>query len=373
MTIHPRKVSIVFRIDGYSLPTKTSTLETFQLLPAVMAHPSSTPTPFTVSVGRRLRKNALEYYASIDDGASFVIRHGAIDDLLNALGIPSNVRGKFIIQQSELLTTLRQRNTSLLEIIEECSDSAPLAKAIARTEKKLSALYEQKESVKTRLEEIDVFVENNKEMEALQTRALEEQDRLQSKETEAKRAQVESLALQYLLAEMQLEELAVQRAASENRLQQVVASLQSVSEETKRLAKELQENEKSLLQLDETIQTRQQRVDQQRECRRQAKRTLKQAQERLLTHLDARDAVETQLAAAREKVGKESACDVVNGEGGGTKGDGEGIRGADDTLQRGRERTSAWGGWRVGRAKTTRGDEGVAPENKRCSEEEDES
>ena len=179
MTIHPRKVSIVFRIDGYSLPTKTSTLETFQLLPAVMAHPSSTPTPFTVSVGRRLRKNALEYYASIDDGASFVIRHGAIDDLLNALGIPSNVRGKFIIQQSELLTTLRQRNTSLLEIIEECSDSAPLAKAIARTEKKLSALYEQKESVKTRLEEIDVFVENNKEMEALQTRALEEQDRLQ--------------------------------------------------------------------------------------------------------------------------------------------------------------------------------------------------
>ena len=84
MTVHPRKVTIVFRIDGYSLPTNTSTLETFQKLPTVLAHPSSAPTPFTVSVGRRLRKNALEYFASINDGDPFVIKLSAINDLLDA-------------------------------------------------------------------------------------------------------------------------------------------------------------------------------------------------------------------------------------------------------------------------------------------------
>ena len=257
MTVHPRKVTIVFRIDGYSLPTNTSTLETFQKLPTVLAHPSSAPTPFTVSVGRRLRKNALEYFASINDGDPFVIKLSAINDLLDALGIPSNVRGKFIIQQSELLTTLRQRNTSLLEIIEECSDTSPLVEAIARTERKLDALREQKQSVKARLEEIDMFVESNKEMEALQMRAQEEQTRLHSKETETKRSRAESLALQYLLAEIQLKELVSQQAASEDQLRQRIASLQSVNEAMGRLAKELQEGERSLLQLGETIQTRQ--------------------------------------------------------------------------------------------------------------------
>lgn len=373
MTMHPRRVTIVFQIDGYSLPTKASTPETFQLLPAVLAQPSFTPTPFTVSVGRRLRKNTLDYFASIDDGDSFVIKFSAINNLLNALGIPSNVRGKFIIQQSELLTTLRQRNTSLLEIIEECSDSSPLVEAIARTEKKLDALHEQRESVKTRLEEIEVFVENNKEMEALQARALEEQGRLQSKGTEAKRTRVESLALQYLLAETQLKELTVQQAASEELLQQVVASLQSAKEETRQLAKELQENERSLLQLTETIQTQQQHVDQQRERRKQARRVLKQAQERLLTHLDARDSVETQLTTARENVGEGSECDVVGGEGEDAQRTGDGIRGSDDTIQRGRKRAFASHRWRVGRAKPTQGNERVASKSKRCSEERDES
>ena len=357
MTVHPRKVTIVFRIDGYSLPTNTSTLETFQKLPTVLAHPSSAPTPFTVSVGRRLRKNALEYFASINDGEPFVIKLSAINDLLDALGIPSNVRGKFIIQQSELLTTLRQRNTSLLEIIEECSDSSPLVEAIARTERKLDALREQKQSVKARLEEIDMFVESNKEMEALQMRAQEEQTRLHSKETETKRSRAESLALQYLLAEIQLKELVSQQAASEDQLRQRIASLQSVNEAMGRLAKELQEGERSLLQLGETIQTRQQRIDQQRERRRQARRELKLAQERLVTHLDARDAMERQLATVRESVGKGRECEVVGGEEEGAKRTGKGIRGADDAVQRGGESAFAYSCWSVGRTETTRGNE----------------
>ena len=134
--------------------------------------PNSTEECINISIGRQLRGNNLEYFARVNGGNAFLVKYSEICHLLESMSIHVQVRGKFIIQQSELLASIHQRNTALLEMIEETAGNVEIVKRLEELEKRQKALYTQRESVRQRLREIDLFVEETREIWYLLCRTM---------------------------------------------------------------------------------------------------------------------------------------------------------------------------------------------------------
>ena len=145
----------------------------FQSIASLLAAGRTTPGLRTVfSIGRRVRNASLDYFGTLNGSPPFQLRYSDMKLLFAALRIQVDTRGKFIIQQSELLSGVKQRKTGLLEIVEESAGTTSLVKQIEDCEKQRAALEAQRQSVEARLGEIDVFQKENEEERKTQEREI---------------------------------------------------------------------------------------------------------------------------------------------------------------------------------------------------------
>ena len=261
-------MEIVFRIDGILIPESVGAFHSIS--------PSS-----IVSVGRRLHRSTLDYYGRMNNGDVFNVKYAEICSLLEVLSIQVNIRGKFIIQQSELLSGIRQRNTTLLEIIEESSGNESIIQRLSELEKKQSALYEQKESVKERVEEIERYENENKEMETMKNQSMELIEEMNELELNQQKLMVEMKVNEYALSTVRKEECEKRKRSEENE-----KALREMSEEISTMVQEKVVKEKEGVAVRERLLEVQQESEKRRAVRRSERRKLKQIQEELIVNLD---------------------------------------------------------------------------------------
>ena len=130
-----------FTIDGVAFGSESSSpLQQFRAITTCLGKEQSQQgSSILFSIGRRISGSSLEYFGSVQRSAPFPLRFSDIKSVLSALHIQVNTRGKFIIQQSELLSGVRQKKTGLLDIIEESVGSAPIVQRIEECEKQEKA------------------------------------------------------------------------------------------------------------------------------------------------------------------------------------------------------------------------------------------
>ena len=266
-------MEIVFRIDGISIPE------------SVGAFHSMSPSAI-ISVGRRLHRSTLEYYGRMNGGDMFNVKYAEICSLLEALSIQVNIRGKFIIQQSELLSGIRQRNTTLLEIIEESSGNESIIQRLSELEKKQSALYEQKESVRERVEEIERYENENKEMETMKNQSLELTEEINELEHSQQKMMIEVKVNEYALSTVRREEWETRKKRLKEEIEENERVLREMNEEINTMVQERVLKEKEGLAVRERLLEVQQESEKRRIVRRSERRELKQIQEELIVNLD---------------------------------------------------------------------------------------
>ena len=223
-------MEIVFQIDGISIPESVGVFH-------------SVSTSSIVTVGRRLHRSVLEYYGRIDGGDAFNVKYSEICSLLESLSIQVNIRGKFIIQQSELLSGIRQRNTMLLDIIEESTGNESIIQRITELEKKQSALCDQKESVRERVEEIEKYENENKEMEAMKSQSLELVEEMNELERNQQKKMVEVKVNEYSLSMVHEEEWKTRKRSIQEDIEENENEMREINEEIKRIVQERIEKE----------------------------------------------------------------------------------------------------------------------------------
>ncbi len=266
-------MEIVFRIDGILIPESVGAFHSIS--------PSS-----IVSVGRRLHRSTLDYYGRMNNGDVFNVKYAEICSLLEVLSIQVNIRGKFIIQQSELLSGIRQRNTTLLEIIEESSGNESIIQRLSELEKKQSALYEQKESVKERVEEIERYENENKEMETMKNQSMELIEEMNELELNQQKLMVEMKVNEYALSTVRKEECEKRKRSVKEEIEENEKALREMSEEISTMVQEKVVKEKEGVAVRERLLEVQQESEKRRAVRRSERRKLKQIQEELIVNLD---------------------------------------------------------------------------------------
>lgn len=196
-----------FTIDGVAIGAESSSpLQQFRAIPTCLGKEQPQQgSSILFSIGRRISGSSLEYFGSVQRSAPFPLRFSDIKSVLSALHIQVNTRGKFIIQQSELLSGVRQKKTGLLDIIEESVGSAPIVQRIEECEKQEKALRVQKESVEGRLKEIEAFQKANEEEWAIEKKLEGERKEKEEAETEWERAQRVERELEALLSKQAVE------------------------------------------------------------------------------------------------------------------------------------------------------------------------
>ena len=94
----------------------------------------------------------------------------------------------------------------LLDIIEESTGNESIIQRITELEKKQSALCDQKESVRERVEEIEKYENENKEMEAMKSQSLELVEEMNELERNQQKKMVEVKVNEYSLSMVHEEE-----------------------------------------------------------------------------------------------------------------------------------------------------------------------
>lgn len=180
----------------------------FQSIASLLAAGRTTPGLRTVfSIGRRVRNASLDYFGTLNGSSPFQLRYSDMKLLFAALRIQVDTRGKFIIQQSELLSGVKQRKTGLLEIVEESAGTTSLVKQIEDCVKQHAALGAQRQSVEARLGEIDAFQKENEEERVVADRLEKEEEKKKSMAAELESLTEVREELKCLLNEMELAEM----------------------------------------------------------------------------------------------------------------------------------------------------------------------
>ena len=290
--VNHRKVEVQFILtDAPSIPAGFSPQDVFCSLSSL---PEGSET-LRITVGRRLRNRSLEYFGRLNQGSSFPLKYSEICVLLESLAIQVNLRGKFIIQQSELLTNLRQSKTYLLEMIEECAGNGKLVTQIEELLKKRANLITQKESVSNHLEEMKQYCEEHHS-------ELELAERV--KETEEKAELLKREEEDMVSRERGLRRIVLLRLDEEfpARMEGLKAKLESIDGELNGIWKEKNEKEAILSEKEKEKRAVEKRLDQKQaefnrisSERKRLKRELMQEQEKLLFTLEKKKEVRSQL------------------------------------------------------------------------------
>lgn len=252
-----------FTIDGVAIGSESSSpLQQFRAIPSCLGKEQSQQgSSILFSIGRRISGSSLEYFGSVQQSAPFPLRFSDIKSVLSALHIQVNTRGKFIIQQSELLSGVRQKKTGLLDIIEESVGSAPIVQRIEECEKQENALRAQKESVEGRLKEIEAFQKANEEEWAIEKKLEGERKEKEEAEAEWERAQRVERELEGLLSKQAVEAMRRRLEQSETKweeekkeAEECNAEYEKEKEEKKRVEEELRSVSKEVKEAKEKKQ-----------------------------------------------------------------------------------------------------------------------
>lgn len=302
-------VEIVFALDELSAEFLDHPLQTFlSSLPNSICKqsiPFSNSSRLMLSVGRRLHRTTLEYFARLEGGKPFPVKHTAICDLMEAISIQSQTRGKFILQQSELLASVRQRSTTLLEIIEETAGNSRIVARLGELEKRQKALYGQKESIQQRMHEIEMFVQANEEiMEAFEKRKemTKEQEEMEQR---VKMNEVKEVVLSFLLGCISLKEMEEDWANGERQREELEEEegeeekiLREINERIRETGRRKQNEEKA-------VEGKTEELSKLREQIRKLKRTMEMEREKV-TKLER---MKEDLQTKKESIEKEVCLD----------------------------------------------------------------
>ena len=274
-----------FTIDGVAIGAESSSpLQQFRAIPTCLSKEQSQQgSSILFSIGRRISGSSLEYFGSVQRSAPFPLRFSDIKSVLSALHIQVNTRGKFIIQQSELLSGVRQKKTGLLDIIEESVGSAPIVQRIEECEKQEKALRVQKESVEGRLKEIEAFQKANEEEWAIEKKLEGEQKEKEEAEVEWERAQRVERELEVLLSKQAVE-------AMWRRLEQREKEREEKKKEAEKCNTEYEKEKKKKKRVEEELRGVSKEVKEVKE----KKQALKRLQLQLIDVLDKKSEVSDQ-------------------------------------------------------------------------------
>lgn len=274
-----------FTIDGVAFGSESSSpLQQFRAIPTCLSKEQSQQgSSILFSIGRRISGSSLEYFGSVQRSAPFPLRFSDIKSVLSALHIQVNTRGKFIIQQSELLSGVRQKKTGLLDIIEESVGSAPIVQRIEECEKQEKALRAQKESVEGRLKEIEAFQKANEEEWAIEKKLEGERKEKEEAETEWERAQRVERELEALLSKQAVE-------AMRKRLEQSAKEWEEKKKEAEECNVEYEKEKEKKKRVEEELRG----VSKEVKGVKEKKQALKRLQLQLIDMLDKKSEVSDQ-------------------------------------------------------------------------------
>lgn len=293
-----------FTIDGVAIGSESSSpLQQFRAIPSLLnAEQSQQGSSILFSIGRRISGSTLEYFGSVQRSAPFPLRFSDIKSVLSALHIQVNTRGKFIIQQSELLSGVRQKKTGLLDIIEESVGSASIVQRIEECEKQEKALRAQKESVEGRLKEIEAFQKANEEEWAIEKKLEGERKEKEEAEAEWERAQRVERELEALLGKQAVE-------AMRRRLEQSETKWEEEKKEAEECNVEYEKEKEEKKRVEEELRSVSKEVKEVKE----KKQALKRLQLQLIDLLDKKSELsdkkerkEAELARLAEEVQEEA-------------------------------------------------------------------
>lgn len=162
----------------------------------------------TITIGRCYHNHSLEYIGSFQKTPQQIIKYSDIKELLESLSIQINTKAKFIIQQSTLLLSIRQKNTMLLDIIEESIGNQLIIKQLDDLRKKEEDLKNQKDMLSLRKEAIEEYrIEKEHDYELEKKRvALVEEERNVKKEMERVDEERKESMMMLMIAELEEKE-----------------------------------------------------------------------------------------------------------------------------------------------------------------------
>lgn len=287
-----RKVEVQFTLtDAPSIPAGFSPQEVFCSLSSL---PEGSET-LRITVGRRLRNRSLDYFGRLNQGSSFPLKYSEICLLLESLAIQVNIRGKFIIQQSELLVNLRQSKTYLLEMIEECAGNGKLVTQIEELLKKRADLITQKESVSTHLEEMKQFCEEHQSELELAERVKETEEKVETLKREEESLVERERGLRRIVLLRLDEEYPARMESLKAKMESIDSELNGIWSEKNEKETILGEKEKEKRAADKRLDQKQAEFNRIASERKRLKRELKQEQEKLLYALEKKKEVRSQL------------------------------------------------------------------------------
>ena len=248
-----------------------------------------------ITVGRRLRNRSLDYFGRLNQSSSFPLKYSEICLLLESLAIQVNIRGKFIIQQSELLVNLRQSKTYLLEMIEECAGNGKLVTQIEELLKKRADLITQKESVSTHLEEMKQFCEEHQSELELAERVKETEEKVETLKREEESLVERERGLRRIVLLRLDEEYPARMESLKAKMESIDSELNGLWSEKNEKETILGEKEKEKRAADKRLDQKQAEFNRIASERKRLKRELKQEQEKLLYTLEKKKEVRSQL------------------------------------------------------------------------------
>ena len=292
----------------------------FCTLPEWICKQSSIPAIVTnlseecvnISIGRQLRGNNLEYFARVNGGNAFLVKYSDICRLLESMSIHPQIRGKFIIQQSELLANIHQRNTALLEMIEETAGNVEIVKRLGELEKRQKALYAQRESVRQRLREIDLSVEENEEMIAAHTKWEEGRQRKMMLEKEEVENEVRITILSFLLSCISINELSEIWEEGRKEMEALREEEKECGDELDRLEIALGEKNEQRKKKEEEVEMLQEKLETIRSEKRRASHEMQSNQQTLEKLESVREDLHRRKSATEVEVSDGRMNSVIN-------------------------------------------------------------
>ena len=227
---------VQFSLINTTIPTNITKFQDvieYLKAPIMLMH-----TDTHITIGRRLNHNNSEYYGRIGDQACQTLRYQDIVHFLQSLSIQINTRGKFILQQSALLHSIQQHNTSLLDIIEESIGNADLIERIQSTKRKIVDLEKQKKELEIRQEEIEHFKEKNEyliEVDEKKTTIEREMEEMKKKVDECnekiQRNEFELKQLEFVEKQKEKEALEEEKRKEEREMEEIEKKLEKAEKE----------------------------------------------------------------------------------------------------------------------------------------------
>ena len=240
--IKNRRVEVQLTLFQTKIPFSLQTLN--QLLNFLENPITTINAQSTITIARVLHNNSSEYLFKIENKPYQTIKYSDVCELLNRLSIHINTKGKFILQQSSLLNLFRQKDTVLLEMIEDCNGNTQILEEIEAYEKKQKDLEGQKTELLHRKEEIEDYrIENEKERELdvkrkeMEKKEKERSEKLRKIEEKKEEVEKEWLRIEYEEKRKQEEEIQEELKKCEEWIEEEEEERKKESDEEEELKK----------------------------------------------------------------------------------------------------------------------------------------